>query len=231
MIRVINSKPDMTYIQSNIYRPMKKFPLEDWATLDTESVIWNKFYTVAPLVVIGTKEQEQYDLAPKHMVTALGHDNYIGFVCTPGHSTYHNVVREEEFTVSYIRPDQIIIASLAATPRSGDTDYEKKIVAHLPTIQATTVDALFIRDSYILMECRLEKIVDGFGTYSLIAGKVVQAYVHKDSLRISERDEALAIQQNPMLAYLPYGRFATIKETLPFPFPRDFIQENLVEPK
>ena len=51
--------------------------------LDTALPIWNQFYTVAPLAVIGTKEGEGYDLAPKHMITPLGRDNYFGFVCTP----------------------------------------------------------------------------------------------------------------------------------------------------
>lgn len=210
---------------------MKTLDPAYWTRLDTDSTIWNKFYTVAPLTVIGSKEEEErYDLAPKHMVTPLGHDNYFGFVCTPSHMTYQNVLREEEFTVSFVRPDQVVMASLAATPRCGESDYEKKILEFLPTVKARTVDALFVKDAYLYFECRLARVVDGFGKFSLLAGKIIEAHVHNDAMRISDIDEAEAIRRMPLLAYLPYGRFAEIKETLSFPYPRDFIQTDLVEP-
>ena len=99
---------------------------EKLITLDTELPIWNQFYTVAPLVVIGTKEGDAYDLAPKHMATPLGRENYFGFVCTPRHSTYHNVKKEKAFTVSFPRPDQVILTSLAAWPRCG---FENKMAS------------------------------------------------------------------------------------------------------
>ena len=38
-------------------------------SLNTDKSIWDHFYTVAPLVVIGTKEGDGFDLAPKHMAT------------------------------------------------------------------------------------------------------------------------------------------------------------------
>ena len=63
----------------------------DVVTLDTAFPIWERFFTVAPLVLIGTREVDgTYDLAPKHMVTPLGWGNYFGFVCTPRHATYAN---------------------------------------------------------------------------------------------------------------------------------------------
>ena len=83
--------------------------------LDVESPIWDRFFTVAPLVVIGTREPDgSNDLAPKHMVTALGWNNHIGFVCTESHATYRNIKRNGEFTVSFPNPDQIILTSLSA---------------------------------------------------------------------------------------------------------------------
>jgi len=39
----------------------------DLVTLDTARPIWDQFFSVAPLVIIGTKEGEHYNLAPKHM--------------------------------------------------------------------------------------------------------------------------------------------------------------------
>jgi flavin reductase (DIM6/NTAB) family NADH-FMN oxidoreductase RutF len=193
-----------------------------WISINVDSPVWSHVFTVAPLVVIGTKEGNHYDLAPKHMVTPLGLRNYFGFVCTPAHETYHNVKREKAFVVSFVRPDQVVLASFAASPRCGTNSSEKSIVGVLPTMRATAVDALFLSDSYFLMECVLERIVDGFGEYSLIAGKVIAAHVHEDYYRFSERDDAQMIQEHPLLAYLADGRFAEIRNTNTFPFPKDF---------
>lgn len=200
----------------------KESAYQHWMSLDTEQPVWDHVFTVAPLVVIGTKEGDHFDLAPKHMVTPLGLNNYFGFVCTPAHATYHNVQKEKAFTVSFVRPNQIILASLAATPRCGLGREEKSVVQALPTMAATSVDALFLRDSYFLLECALEKIVDGFGGYSLISGQIIAAHVHEKDARFSELDEAQLIHQNPILAYLANGRFSEIRNTYEFPFPKDF---------
>jgi hypothetical protein len=96
---------------------------DKWVSLDISQPIWGRVFTVAPLVVIGTKEGEEYDLAPKHMVTPLGHDNFFGFVCTPKHATYHNAKKEKAFTVSFVTPKQVVLASLTATPRCEDVGW------------------------------------------------------------------------------------------------------------
>lgn len=194
--------------------------------LDTTQSIWGRFFTVAPLVVIGTKEGEEYDLAPKHMVTPLGHDNFFGFVCTPKHATYHNVKREKAFTVSFVNPDQIVFASLVATPRCDEAP-EVPAVKHIPTHKAREVDALVVKDAYLCLECKLDRVIDGFGDFSLITGKIIAAYVREEALRISERDDAMVIKEMPLLVYLAYGRFATIKESTVFPFPKNFEQKVL----
>ena len=56
-------------------------------TLEVDFPIWDRFFTVAPLVLVRTKEAEDYDLAPKHMVTPLGWENDFAFVCTARHRT------------------------------------------------------------------------------------------------------------------------------------------------
>jgi flavin reductase (DIM6/NTAB) family NADH-FMN oxidoreductase RutF len=198
----------------------------EWVTLDTSHPIWSHFFTVAPLVVIGTKEGDAYDLAPKHMVTPLGQENYFGFVCTPAHATYHNAKREGTFSVSFVTPDQVVLASLMATPRH---DEHEKIPAvnHIPTQPAREIDALVLKDAYLCLECRLDRIVDGFGDFSLVAGKIVAAYVHRDALRVSEGNDEQVIANRPLLAYLAYGRFAEIKESTAFPFPKGFEQRVL----
>lgn len=189
--------------------------------LSTSDPVWDRFFSVAPLVLIGTREENgDDDFAPKHMVAPLGWDNYFGFVCTPRHSTYRNVRREGIFTVTYPRPTQIVLTSLAASGRCEDDS--KPSLAVLPKFPARSVDGAFVADGYLFFECELDRIVDGFGANSLVAGRIVAAYVHPDALRMSERDDQELVRDLSLLAYLNPGRFAQIEQSFSFPFPADF---------
>lgn len=192
-------------------------------TLETQLPIWERFFTVAPLVLIGSLEAGgSYDLAPKHLAFPVSWDNYFGFVCTPRHRTYQNVRREGEFTVSYARPSQLVLTALAAAPRCGEGNDDKPSLAALPTFPASKVNGVFACDAYVFLECTLERIVDGFGENSLLAGRIVAAHVHQDVLRASERDDQEIIHDAPLMAYLYPGRFASIDRTYSFPFPAGF---------
>jgi flavin reductase (DIM6/NTAB) family NADH-FMN oxidoreductase RutF len=188
--------------------------------LDATVPIWDRFFTVAPLVLVGTREADgTYDLAPKHMVTPLGWENFFGFACTPRHRTYQNAMREGAFTVSYPRPTQIVLTSLAAAPRCDDLKPSLRV---LPTFPARAVDGVFIEDGYLFLECELERAIDGFGENSLVTGRIVAAYVAEEALRTSEREDGEVLRSAPLLAYLPPGRYAEIREGLAFPFPSGF---------
>ena len=196
-------------------------PHPELVTLDTEKSIWNRIFTVAPLVVIGTREPDgRANLAPKHMAFPLGWNNYFGFVCTPSHSTYQNIVRTESFTVSFPKPEQVLLASLAASPRCEDDS--KPALEVLPTFLASKVEAEFLVDSYLFLECRLVKLIDGFDQNSLVTGKVVAAYTTPDTLRGIDIDDRELIEKSPLLAYLSPGRFCRIGESYSFPFPQGF---------
>ncbi len=196
-------------------------PANPLVTLDMDHPVWERFFTVAPLVLVGTREEDGADdFAPKHMVTPLGWENYFGFVCTPRHATYRNIERDGIFTVTYPQPSQIVISSLAAAPRCGD-DVKPSIQA-LPRFAASQVEASFVRDGYVFLECRLERILDGFGVNSLIIGRIVAAHVDEGALRAADRDDAELLHGNPLLAYLSPGRFAEVKDSFSFPFPADF---------
>ncbi len=200
---------------------MESYIAEELVTLDAEHPIWSRFFTVAPLVLIGTRDANQeYNLAPKHMAIPMGWDNYFGFVCTDTHTTYHNIRREGVFTVTYPRPTQVVLASLSATKR--DDDSFKPALLSLPIFQADHVDGPFVSDGYVYLECTLDKIIDGFGLNSLITGTIVAAHVHPDALRQSEQNSGELLFEMPLLAYIEPGRFARISETFSFPFPRDF---------
>ena len=182
-----------------------------------EHPVWDRFFQVAPLVIIGSKEPDgSFDLAPKHMAMAMGWDNHFGFMCTPSHGTYSNAKREGVFTVSYPRPSQVLIASLASAPRCEAN--AKPSLALLSTRPATTVDGVLVHDAYLHLECETARIVDDFGSNSLITGRVVEALVSEDAVRRSDKDDGALLYDAPLLAYVSPGRYAEISETFAFPF-------------
>ncbi len=189
--------------------------------LDISSSIWESFFTVFPLVVIGTREADgSDDLAPKHMAMPMSWENHFGFVCTPRHNTYQNIQRDRQFSVTYMRPSQTVLASLAATPRCEDGS--KPITQALPTFAAETINAAFVEDGYLFLECELEQIVDELGENSLIIGQIISARVAEDALRSSDQDDEDLIYSTPLLAYLYPGRFAEIANSNKLPFPAGF---------
>lgn len=186
--------------------------------LDTSVPVWEQFFTIAPLVLVGTRDDNgALDLAPKHMVTPMGWQNYFGFVCTPRHSTYVNIERSGEFTVTYPKPSQVLFASLAASPRCDNG--EKPVIELFHTFPAVEIDGQFAEDGYLFFECRHFKTVDGFGENSLITGEIVRAWADEAFLRHTELDDQETIHDAPLLAYLSPGRFATIDRSNAFPFP------------
>lgn len=199
-------------------------PFKDFISLDVKESIWEHFYTVAPLVVIGSKEGDGFDLAPKHMATPLGFSDYFGFVCTPRHNTYHNIKKHLRFSVSFVKPDQILLSSLAAIPRCSVKDFTHDITEQLPTLSSEDGNSIFLLDSYVMLDCSLYKVIDGFDDYSLITGRIENAMVHKNYKIVSDEGNQKQLYEHPLLAYIAQGRFATVKETLRYPFPKDFLR-------
>lgn len=191
-------------------------------SLDITTSIWERVFTIAPLVIIGTKEDTGYDLAPKHMVTPLGFGNYFGFVCTPRHATYGNIVKNNFFTVSFPVPGQVMETALSASPRIDCISKSESILKALPLVKATTIDAPMVKGAYLYLECKLHKIIDDFDDYSLITGTILAAQVNKHYLRVSDKDERAQLKKYPLLAFISPDRFARVEDTLNFPFPKDF---------
>jgi flavin reductase (DIM6/NTAB) family NADH-FMN oxidoreductase RutF len=186
-------------------------------SLGTDQPVWDRFFQVFPLVVVGSKEADgSFDLAPKHMAMPMSWENMFGFVCSPRHGTYVNVRREGVFTVSYPRPSQVLFASLAAAPRCEDDS--KPSLALLDTRPATKVDGVLLADAYLHFECETDRIIDDFGPNSLITGRIVEALVSEDAVRRDDRDDEDLIFDTPLLSYLAPGRYAEISRSLAFPF-------------
>lgn len=193
---------------------------DDLRSIDTERPVWDHFFTVSPLVLIGTIDEDgAADFAPKHMVTPMGWQNYFGFVCAPSHSTCENIVRSDQFTVSFVKPGQLLYTSLAASPRDAAGD--KTILKNFDTFETREIAGKFVRDAYLYFECRHFKTVYGFGENCLITGEIVAAYAEPAFLRASEYDDQELIHDSPLFAYLAPGRFAAIDRSNGFPFPAD----------
>jgi flavin reductase (DIM6/NTAB) family NADH-FMN oxidoreductase RutF len=189
--------------------------------LATDQPFWDRSFTVAPLVIVGSKEENgQFNLAPKHLAMPLGWESYYCFVCSPRHTTYRNIRRHGVFTVSYPRPSEVLLASLAAAPRCEDLSKPSLLV--LPTFPARVVDGVLVKGCYLFLECTLHSVLDGFGPNSLLIGNVVAAAALEAALRAAEQDEADQIFQFPLLAYLSPGRLAEIRQSTAFPFPKGF---------
>lgn len=188
--------------------------------IDTAKPVWDRFFTVAPLVLVGTTDSDgSLDLAPKHMAMPMGWQNYFGFVCSPAHSTCGNIKRSGVFTVSYPKASQVLYASLAASPRLSDG--HKPVIESFATFPASQIDGAFIKEAYLYFECRHFKTIEGFGENCLITGEIIAAYVDSDYLRVSEFDDQELIHGSPLFAYLAPGQFATIERSNAFPFPEN----------
>lgn len=192
-----------------------------YVDLELDEPVWERFFSVFPLVLVGTREEDgSHDLAPKHLAMPMSWDNYFGFVCTPRHRTYRNVQRTGEFTVSFPSPDQVLVTSLAASPRCGDG--EKPALDALQVEPARAVDGVVVTAARVQLECRLERVLDGLGDNSLIIGKLVAARVDPAAARAMDRDDNELVNRAPLLAYLYPFRFAVIDQSQGFPMPEGF---------
>jgi flavin reductase (DIM6/NTAB) family NADH-FMN oxidoreductase RutF len=188
--------------------------------LRVDTTLWERAFAVAPLVLVSTKEGDGYDVAPKHLAMPLGWEGFYGFVCSPSHATYRNAASHRAFTVSFPRAQQIIQSSLAAGGRleSG----EKPSLAAVPTIPARVVDGRLVAGCALYLECELDRLIDGLGPNSLVVGRIVAAAAAADALRGAEVDDADLVHRLGLLAYLPPGRFAVVRDSLAFPYAADF---------
>lgn len=188
--------------------------------ISTETPVWQRFFTVAPLVLVGTKEGDTHDVAPKHLAMPLGWQNYFGFICSPSHATYRNLETHPEFTVSFPSGERILHASMAAGGRQDDSS--KPSLAAVPVFPARQVEGVLVEGCALYFECALDRIVDGFGDNSLIVGRIVSASAAPGALRGKDVDDADLLHELGQLVYLAPGRFAVVRETHAFPLPADF---------
>lgn len=192
-----------------------------YVPLSLDGPLWDRFYSVAPLVLVGTLEPDGTpDIAPKHLAMPMSWRTLFGFVCSPDHATYRNALATEEFTVGYPSPELVLAASLAASPR--DADGTKPTLELMSLAPAQAVNGVLVEGCRVQLECRLDRVVAELDDNALLIGRVVAAYVSQRALRENEQDAHDHIAATPVLAYVHPGRVAAVHETKPFPYHRGF---------
>jgi flavin reductase (DIM6/NTAB) family NADH-FMN oxidoreductase RutF len=194
---------------------------QDLVSLDSSRPLWDRFFCVFPLVLVGTMEPDGgHDLAPKHMAMPVSWQNWFGFVCSPTHRTYENARRSGVFTVSYPGLEQVVQTSLAAAPRVEDGD--KPSLQALPVFPASRVQGVLVSGCRLYLECELDRIVEELGANSLLIGRVVAAQARPGSLRADDREDNEVLLSDPLFAYLHPRRFSVIDRSQGFPMPAGF---------
>jgi len=192
-----------------------------YVSLSLATPVWDRFYSVAPLVLVGTIESDgSPDIAPKHLAMPMSWGALFGFVCSPGHATYRNAVATEEFTVGFPSPELVLQTSLAAGPRDADGD--KPTLELMSLSPAHVVSGVLVDGCRVHLECRLERVVDDLEENSLLIGRIVAAHASQRALRSTEADDHDLLDRVPLLAYVHPGRVASVHQTKPFPYHRGY---------
>lgn len=192
-----------------------------YVSLTPGELIWDDFYTVAPLVLIGTIEADgSPDIAPKHQAMPVGHGTLFAFACSPAHATYRNAVATSSFTVGYPTPEMVLQASLAAGPR--DSAGDKPTLELLALSPARVVDGVLVEGCRVHLECTLERVLEDLDDRALVVGRVVVAHVSERALISAHGNHADVVERAPLLAYLHPGRVASVRASKEFPFHRGF---------
>lgn len=187
--------------------------------LELDGQFLDRVFRIAPLVVVATREEDgRDDLAPKHMTMSVG-ERHVAFVCTPDHATLRNAERTREFTMSWVPADSVLLVSLAAAPRQ---DGEKPSLAAVPTRPASVVDAVVLDGAPVAVECRLKRVVDGFGRWRVLIGEIVHAEVAPDALLATDEDPLDVLRRSPVLAYLQPDHVVTVDRADRFPYHEGF---------
>lgn len=192
-----------------------------FVTLGPDDGLWDDFYTVAPLILVGTIEADgSPDVAPKHQATPIGHGSLFAFACSPEHATYRNALATGAFTVGFPSPAMVLQTSLAAGPR--DADGAKPTLDLMSLSPARVVDGVLVEGCRVHLECLLERVVDDLDDRALVVGRVVAAHV-SERVRISTHtDQRAVVDRAPLLVYVHPGRITAVHETKEFPFHRGF---------
>jgi hypothetical protein len=182
--------------------------------LDVAQPVWDRFFWVAPLVLVGTREANG---SHRPRAQAHGHAHGLGeFLRLRLHATAPHLRQYRTQRACSPFPTRALPNWFwpAWPPRRAAARRTSPRLAALPVFPASVVDGELLEGGYLFLECELDRIVDGFGENSLIVGRVAAAQVDTRSERRarSGRSAAMVLQMRRLLAYLHPGRFADDQE-------------------
>ena len=197
---------------------LRRRSVTGWSRLPVGPELWERLFMVSPLVLVGTKEGDGWDFAPKHMAMPLGWEGFYCFVCTPRHATYRNIEAHPQFTVSFPRPDQVLESSYAAGGRFGDrceADAGRRSVVPARVIDGRVLDGLCARAR---MRARPDhRRVRAEQPRRRAGGRsAVDAATRCAAPRWTTPISCIGSGCSPTS---PPGRFAVVRDSLSFPFP------------
>jgi flavin reductase (DIM6/NTAB) family NADH-FMN oxidoreductase RutF len=185
-------------------------------SLDLDQPIWDRFFSVAPLVVVGTRNADgSHDLLTTHQGFTLAPANLFAFLAPPEDAAVENSLRTRTFAVSFPQPHQVAEASLAAAVAGREGRHPMS--AEIPTFPTRRIDAVLMTGARLFLECETDRVVEHLGGRVLVIGRIVAAHLDRDSRRLSERDDYDLLENHPLLAFIAPGRFAAIEHTDAFP--------------
>lgn len=181
-----------------------------------DAELWERTLQVAPLALVGTLDPDgAHNLAPKHMVTPVSFGPWLAFSCAPDHTTWKNAVRTGTFTVSFLRPRQVLDATLASGPR--DEDGGKPTLAGIAVCPAEEIEGIWVDGARLALECALDRVVEGLGDNGLLIGRIVAAHVAEGALRSPDRDDEELLRDEPLLVYVHPLRFGVLDQSRELP--------------
>ena len=136
---------------------------------------------MAPLVLVGTRGRTAAMIWLPSTWPCRWAGEPLRVRLSPQPRDPRNAERTGAFTVSFPRPDTIVEVALAAEPggrREAELGGDRRLAGRV-------VDGVLVDDAHLWLECQLERVIDGFGRNTLIAGRVVAASVAASSLRAS----------------------------------------------
>ena len=144
--------------------------LEDLVEISTEAPIWERFFTVAPLVLVATKRAAT--TTSRRSISPCRSAGRTTSASSAARRTrrHRNLEAHPEFTVSFPRGRPDRQSSLLAAGSRLD-DRSKPTLAPFRSSRPARWTACSSRAAALYLECALERVIDGFGENSLIVGR------------------------------------------------------------
>ena len=134
-----------------------------------------------PVYLIGTYDTSR---KPNAMIAAWGgicssDPPSIAVSVRPSRQTYKNLIAKKEFTISIPSVDQMSRADAFGIASGADTD--KFVRTGLTPVRAEKVDAPYVRECPVVLECRVSQTVE-IGTHTQFIGEILDVKIDEKVL-------------------------------------------------